>query len=121
VAIALATLAITGCRSTDSQYGRSAGQYIDDKALAGDVTDALENDPVYKLGEVTVNAYRGTVQLAGFVSTQEQKDSAAEIAGRVAGVHEVENNISLKPEPLRRDLESERDGSIDADGRRTQR
>ena len=61
------------------------------------VQDALEESPVYKFDEVRVMTYGGVVQLSGFVNTQDQKAKAAELARRVEGVHEVINNISLKP------------------------
>lgn len=98
--ILLGGMVTTGCHSTGSQYERSTGQYIDDKAIEGDVETALEDNPVYKLDDVTVEAFRGTVQLSGFVSTQEQKERASEIASNVPGVLRVENNISVKPAPL---------------------
>jgi len=100
VAITLGAMGSMGCHSTGDRYERSTGQYIDDKALAKTVKDALENHPVYKLDAVEVSAYRGTVQLSGFVSTQGQKDEAGEVAAQGVGVLKVENNISIRPGPL---------------------
>jgi osmotically-inducible protein OsmY len=99
-AITLGAIISMGCHSTGDRYERSTGQYIDDKALASAVEDALENHPIYKLDEVVVNAYRGTVQLSGFVSSQEQKDEAGEVASQATGALNVENNISIRPGPL---------------------
>jgi hyperosmotically inducible periplasmic protein len=104
--ILLGGMAVTGCHSTGSQYERSTGRYIDDKAIEGDVEGALEDNPVYKLDEVTVKAFRGTVQLSGFVSTQEQKERASEIASKVPGVLRVENNISVKMPPFQQPTDS---------------
>ena len=100
-AVTIAAAGFTGCHSTGSRYDRSTGQYVDDKALAGNVRDALKDHPVYKLNEVEVTTFRGTVQLSGFVSTDEQRQRAAETAQDVPGVRSVENNISMKPGPLR--------------------
>jgi hyperosmotically inducible periplasmic protein len=100
IALAIGAMAWTGCRTVGTEYERSTGQYIDDKTLVSKVGDALKADPVYKLDEVTVHAFRKTVQLSGFVSSQEQKDRAGEIASSVAGVQSVANNLTLKPGPL---------------------
>jgi osmotically-inducible protein OsmY len=62
------------------------------------VFGALRDATEYKLGSVEVKPYRGVVQLSGFVNTPEQKRMAGEIAGRVEGVRQVENNITIKPE-----------------------
>jgi hypothetical protein len=100
-AVTLGAVASTGCHSTGSRYERSTGQYVDDKAMVRNVEEALENDPVYKLDEVRVTSYRGTVQLSGFVTSEEQLERAGEIAADVPGVQTVDNNVSIKPAPLR--------------------
>ena len=83
-----------GCSSTSD---RSEGRQVDDKIVNSKVQDALEESPTYKFNEVRVMTYGGVVQLSGFVNTADQKAKAAELARRVEGVHEVINNISLKP------------------------
>ena len=83
-----------GCSSTSD---RTEGRQVDDKIVNSKVKDALEQSPTYKYDEVRVMTYGGVVQLSGFVNTQDQKAKAAELARRVEGVHEVINNISLKP------------------------
>jgi osmotically-inducible protein OsmY len=104
--LSLSVLAWTGCHSTGSQYDRSTGRYVDDKALTSRVEDALKDHPVYKLEQVEVRSYRGTVQLSGFVATENQKEEAGETASRVAGVYGLENNISVMPDPLRPEASS---------------
>jgi hyperosmotically inducible periplasmic protein len=83
-----------GCSSPSD---RSEGRQVDDKIVNSKVQDALEDSPIYKFNEVRVMTYGGVVQLSGFVNTQDQKAKAAELARKVEGVHEVINNISLKP------------------------
>ena len=90
-----AVTTITGCAGTKSS--RSTGQYIDDKSLEARVHDALSDNAEYKFDNVSVNSFRGTVQLNGFVDTQEQKTKAEEIAKGVNGVRSVQNNIAIKP------------------------
>ena len=74
----------------------TAGQYVDDKTLASQVNSALGNNADYKFEEVNVTAFKGTVQLSGFVNSADQKTKAGEIAGQVQGVREVVNNITVK-------------------------
>ncbi len=88
---AVATV-FTGC----STQGRSTGQYIDDKSLAYKVSSALSHNSEYKLNNVDVKAFKGNVQLSGFVSSEAQKEKAGEIAKNVEGVQSVENNITVK-------------------------
>ena len=85
---------LSGCAG--DRYERSTGQYIDDQALAMRVRDALGDNPQYKFDGVNVTAFRGTVQLSGFVATNDQKSKAGEIAKTVQGVQNVENNITVK-------------------------
>ncbi len=91
-----AVVALTGCKTSD-RGNRTSGQYMDDKALTEKVSSALERDPQYKLETVEVSTFGGNVQLSGWVNTQEQKNRAGDIARGVAGVRQVENNISIKP------------------------
>jgi hyperosmotically inducible protein len=92
--LATSALTLTGCAG--NQYDRSTGQYIDDKSLTVRVHDALHDNPEYKFDNVDVNVFRGTVQLSGFVDTQDQRMHAAEIAKGVQGVRDVVNNVTVK-------------------------
>jgi hyperosmotically inducible protein len=95
----LTTAAITatsGCAG--DKYNRSTGQYIDDKSLTMRVKHALGENPEYKFSDVSVNIFRGTVQLSGFVNTSDQKSKAEDIAKQVQGVDKVVNNITVKPQ-----------------------
>jgi osmotically-inducible protein OsmY len=85
---------VTGCAG--SRYERSTGEYIDDKAVASRVKSALGDNPEFKFNEVIVVAFRGTVQLSGFVNTSDQKKKAGEITEKVQGVKNVANNITVK-------------------------
>ena len=85
---------LTGC--TGNRYERSTGEYIDDKSLNARVKTALAENPEYKFGDVNVTSFKGTVQLSGFVNAGDQKRMAGNIAERVHGVKNVENNITVK-------------------------
>lgn len=88
----LATAA--GCAST--QTTESTGQYVDDSVITTKVKTALFNEPELKSAEITVETYKGEVQLSGFVSTQSSIDRAAVLARGVKGVKVVKNDMKLK-------------------------
>ena len=94
-------LALTGCqminRHTEETSGRTAGRTLDDKTITQSVKHDLSAEQVYKFNNVDVRTYNGIVQLSGFVQTDDQKRRAGEIAQRVDGVVQVENNISITP------------------------
>ncbi len=75
---------------------RTAGEYVDDSVMTARVKAALVGDPVVAGGDVNVEVRNGVVQLAGFVGTSEQKRVATEVAGRVAGVTQVDNQLQVK-------------------------
>lgn len=79
------------------QGGSGNAASADDKSLTDRVRDALKGNPDYKFAEVKVAVFHGTVQLSGFVDTSDQKSKAVDIAKQVAGVQNVENNITVKP------------------------
>ena len=98
----VAPLTFMGCATSDRDpYDRTTGQYIDDKVLVQRVKGALDDSAVYKFSDVKVNTYKGTVQLSGFVASQEQKSAAEDLARQVDGVLSVQNNITLKEETQR--------------------
>jgi osmotically-inducible protein OsmY len=86
---------VTGC-TTGSQYKQSTGEYIDDHGTSSRVKKALGTDPQYKYEGVKVDTFKGTVQLSGFVNSTEQKNRAGDLAKKVDGVREVENNITIR-------------------------
>ncbi len=85
---------LTGCAG--DRYNQSTGQRIDDNRIAERVKEALAHDSQYKHDGVNVVAFKGVVQLSGFVNTKAQKNSAGDLAKKVEGVREVENNITVK-------------------------
>jgi osmotically-inducible protein OsmY len=97
-AVSLAAVtAITGLGGcAGDRYHQSTGEHIDDKATSMRVRGALNDDAEYKYPTVDVKTFKGTAQLSGFVATRDQKSRAGDIAKRVEGVHEVENNITVK-------------------------
>jgi hypothetical protein len=85
---------LVGCAGTRST--QSTGERIDDHGASSRVKSALGADTQYKYDMVTVETFKGTVQLSGFVNSRDQKTRAADLAKRVEGVKEVVNNITVK-------------------------
>src|ERR1041385_3616924 len=83
---------VTGC-STGTQYKQSTGEYIDDHGTSSRVKKALAADSQYKYEGVTVDTFKGTVQLSGFVNSKDQRTRAVELVKKVDGVRDIENNI----------------------------
>ena len=88
----LTTLA--GCAATPTQS--STGQFVDDSVITTKVKAKLFDDLALKGFEIKVETFKGVVQLSGFVSSQVNIDRATDVAGHVAGVVSVQNNMQLK-------------------------
>lgn len=86
--------ALLNCAST--KKSSSTGEYVDDSVITTKVKSMLAEDAGLKTFQISVETYKGVVQLSGFVSTQAEKDKAAEIARQVKGVVGIKNNINIK-------------------------
>ena len=93
--LAVASLLATGCAVTDRQS--SVGQYVDDATISTRVKSRMAADPAVSAARIEVETLNGTVQLAGFAKSQEEKDKAAQIARSVPDVKDVRNNIIVRP------------------------
>lgn len=94
--LGLAVLAAVGCSSTTNR--ESTGEYIDDSAITTKVKTALFSEKEISSGHISVETYKGVVQLSGFVSSQAQVDKAGVVASKVSGVKKVHNSLIVKPE-----------------------
>ena len=74
----------------------STGGYIDDTVVTTKVKTALFNDKDIKSSEISVQTFKGRVQLSGFVSSAESAKRAVEVTRRVQGVRMVENDLRIK-------------------------
>jgi hyperosmotically inducible protein len=82
--------------SVNSGTARTAGEVIDDGVVTSKVKAALVADTAVKAHEINVETREGVVQLSGFVDNADAKSKAAELAGRVAGVKQVQNDLRVK-------------------------
>jgi osmotically-inducible protein OsmY len=93
---AAAVLGLGACAS-DSPTERSAGEFTNDAAMTAKVKTAIATDAGAKTAAaVNVETYRGTVQLTGFVDSEEQATRAVAAAKKVQGVRSVRNDIRIK-------------------------
>ena len=92
VLMVLATFA--SCASTPKQ--ESTGEYVDDSVITTKVKSLIAEDDFLKSFQISVETYKGIVQLSGFVSSQTLIDKAGQIAGSVKGVRSVKNNLIVK-------------------------
>jgi osmotically-inducible protein OsmY len=75
----------------------STGQYIDSSTITTKVKAKLASQlGMRAFSNISVTTYKGTVQLSGFVRSQELKNKASAVAGKVSGVTKVENNLLVK-------------------------
>ena len=75
---------LVACASTSKQEG--TGEYVDDSVITTKVKSLLAADDFLKSFEISVETYKGIVQLSGFVDSQKAVDKAGEIAsGRQRG------------------------------------
>lgn len=91
---AVAATTFAGCASTRTQEG--AGEYVDDTIITSKVKAMVLNDPSLKSAEINVEAFKGRVQLSGFVNSRGDIDKAVSIARSVKGVSSVANDMRLK-------------------------
>ena len=82
------------CASTSKH--ESTGQYIDDSVITSKVKTQLAADDFLKSFQISVETYKGVVQLSGFVDSQTAVDKAGQITRSVNGVKSVKNNLIAK-------------------------
>ena len=82
------------CASTSKQEG--AGEYVDDSVITTKVKSQLAADDFLKSFQISVETFKGTVQLSGFVGSQKAVDKAGEISRSVKGVKSVKNDLIVK-------------------------
>ena len=92
VLMLIATFA--SCASTPKQ--ESTGEYVDDSVITTKVKSLIAADDFLKSFQISVETYKGIVQLSGFVNSQNLVDKAGQIARSVKGVASVKNNLIVK-------------------------
>jgi osmotically-inducible protein OsmY len=93
----LAAVTCWGCTSTPSQP--STGQAIEDGIVTAKVKQKLVEDPVTKPHQITVETFKGRVQLSGFVETDQARNRALQLARDTKGVKQVKDAMEVRKEP----------------------
>lgn len=87
-------IAFTACGSTSTR--QSTGEYVDDTVITTKVKSLLAADDLLKSFKISVETYDGSVQLSGFVNSQDAANKAASITRSVRGVKSVKNDLIVK-------------------------
>ena len=82
------------CASTRTQ--ESTGEFVDDSVITTKVKSLLAADDFLKSFQISVETFQGTVQLSGFVNSQQAVSKADEIVRSVKGVKSVKNDLIVK-------------------------
>ena len=94
VLVLMLVATFVSCASTSQQS--STGEYVDDSVITTKVKSLLAADDFLKSFDISVETYKGTVQLSGFVSSQAAVDKALQITRSVKGVKSVKNKLIVK-------------------------
>ena len=94
LALLFLVVALAACASTSTRS--STGEYIDDSVITTKVKSLIAADDFLKAFAVSVETYKGVVQLSGFVNSQEAVNRAGQFASGVNGVRSVKNNLIVK-------------------------
>ncbi len=90
---AMAAFALAGVAPAHAE--KTAGDMVDDGTIAATVKAELVAEKGVPSTDINVEVYKGVVLLSGFVTAQAQKDAAGKIAGGVANVKQVRNEIAV--------------------------
>jgi hyperosmotically inducible periplasmic protein len=94
--LSLAALALLpGCAVTRGQS--SVGEYIDDATITTQVKAKFFDDKTVSAAAISVETLNGTVLLAGFAKSGEERAKAESIARGVKGVKAVRNEVAVRP------------------------
>ena len=94
--LVLIMLVATFVACASSPNRESTGEYVDDSVITTKVKALLAEDDFLKSFQIGVETYKGTVQLSGFVDSQNAVNKAVEITRSVKGVRSVKNNLIVK-------------------------
>lgn len=74
----------------------STGEYLDDSAITSKVKTSILGDSKLSVFQISVETFKGIVQLSGFVDSSQIAARAVELARTVRGVKSVNNNLIVK-------------------------
>ncbi len=89
-----ATVALPACSVFRDQ--QSVGTYVDDSAITTRVKARFAEDPTVNAMAISVETFKGLVQLSGFAKSSDERTMAERLARAVSGVTAVQNNILVR-------------------------
>ena len=87
--------ALMACASTPKQQG-AGDEFLDESAITTEVESLLATDELLQSFQISVETYKGIVQLSGVVNSQQAVNQAGDIARSVEGVTSVDNALVIK-------------------------
>jgi osmotically-inducible protein OsmY len=94
-AVAVLTLATTGCAVTRGQ--ETVGAYVDDTAITTALKARYVDNKDVDASAISVETLNGTVMLSGFAKSAKERSTAEMLAWKVNGVKGVKNEIAIRP------------------------
>jgi hyperosmotically inducible protein len=88
VAVVIAVLLLMGCAAMTGR--QSAGEAVSDSAITAKVKSSLLADSVIGASAIDVDTTAGAVSLNGFVTSEQERQRAIQLARNVEGVKRVE-------------------------------
>lgn len=88
------TVLTSGCSSTPTHA--SLGETVDDSVITTRIKTAFVEDKAVSALHISVETFKGTVQLSGFANSPSEIERAVALAAQVKGVKSVKNDIHLK-------------------------
>ncbi len=92
---------VEGVRDIFSELEIAAGEPVDDIAIADNVAEALSDDPRIVFYNLDVRSDDGHVVVLGEADSQDQIETATQVAEAVPGVKSVENMMTVVGTPVR--------------------
>jgi osmotically-inducible protein OsmY len=91
-------LALVGSLAACAQTAthESTGAYVDDAAITTKVKAAILDDSTLKVFDIHVLTDKSVVKLSGFVESRFMVARAGDVAGKVAGVTAVQNDLVVR-------------------------
>ena len=87
-------VSVAGCAG--GKTSASTGEYLDDSVITTKVKSSILATAKLETLDISVETFKGVVQLSGFVDSEQDSNLAAEVARKVPGVKTVHNNLIVK-------------------------
>jgi hyperosmotically inducible protein len=87
-AVAILVMILMGCTAMTGR--QSAGEAVDDTAITAKVKSSFIADPVVSASAIDVDTLDRTVNLNGFVTSEQERQRAIQLARDTQGVRQVD-------------------------------